>query len=99
LFFLVTAIVEKGNKYGVCFKFVLPIVAVCGALMANILWAIHAYILAEENKSGIVAIVFISPILISAGWVTNFMTNPDVVRNYLKRLVKVTSLLHLKFEK
>jgi len=58
---------------------VYPIVAVVAAFGSTLYWAIHTYL--TGGNAGLTALVFLTPILISAGWMANFMSTTKKVKN------------------
>ena len=58
----------------------LAILALLCVLLSTVLWPVHVHLAASNSGAGLYITVVLSPVLISAGWVTNFMTDPNNVK-------------------
>lgn len=58
-----------------------PILAFIASLSSTVLWTINLTVVESERKIGMFVLVIISPVFISAGWITNFLSKPDMVRS------------------
>lgn len=67
----------------ICLKRTFPVITLITSLGSTILWTINIRVVDSEKNVGMFVLVVITPILISAGWVTNFLSKPDTVRALL----------------
>lgn len=54
-----------------------PVAALVASLGAHMLWTANVYVSDNNSHVGIYILVLITPILISAGWVANFLSSTD----------------------
>ena len=75
---------KNGTEQMNCRELLLPILAVLASLTSALCWAIHTY--TAEKNGGMTALVLITPICISAGWLANFMARTDQVNKENQRI-------------
>lgn len=57
-----------------------PVAALVLSVFSQIMWSVYVFRVDSDISGGLLALVFISPVLVSAGWLTNFL--PKVRESY-----------------